>query len=191
MDLQTNLEVIRNLGPLAPLVGVWEGDKGDDTALSDDRQTEHTKYRERIQFEMISQVHNHEQSLWGLRYSTKAWRLGEAEPFHEEVGYWLWDPAAQQVLRCFIVPRGVSVLAGGTAEPTAKQFELNAHAGSETYGICSNKFLEDEFKTVHYTLQVTIHSNDSWSYKENTQLHIKGRPELFDHKDQNTLQRAK
>jgi hypothetical protein len=191
MDLEMNLEVVRNLGPLAPLVGVWEGDKGDDTAPSDDRNVEHNKYRERIHFEVISQVHNHEQSLWGLRYSTKAWRLGEAEPFHEEVGYWLWDPAAKQVLRCFIVPRGVSVLAGGTAEPTAKQFELNADAGSSTYGICSNKFLENEFKTVHYTLQVTIHSNDSWSYKENTQLHIKGRQELFDHKDQNTLQRAK
>ena len=65
-------------------------------------------------------------------------------PFHEELGYWMWDAANQQVMRCFIVPRGVNVIAGGTVEADATSFELSADVGSETYGICSNKFLDED-----------------------------------------------
>ena len=103
-------ELIKNLGPLAPLAGIWEGEKGDDTAPSDDRGTETNKYRERITLDPFPPVDNHEQWLYGLRYATTAWRLGEDNPFHEELGYWLWDPKEKQVLKCFIVPRGVTVI---------------------------------------------------------------------------------
>ena len=68
---------IKNLGPLAPLAGTWEGDKGDDVAPSDDRGTETNRYRERLRLEPTGEVNNHEQSLWGLRYSTVAFRIGE------------------------------------------------------------------------------------------------------------------
>lgn len=183
-------EIIKNLGPLATLAGIWEGDKGDDTAPSDDRGTENNKFRERITFEPMGPVNNHEQALYGLRYSTTAWPSGSDSPFHEELGYWLWDAQAKQVLRCFIVPRGVTVLAGGTVEPEAKSFELAADVGSETYGICSNQFLDKEFKTVRYELKVTIHDNQSFSYEEDTQLQIKGRKDLFHHIDKNTLKRT-
>jgi hypothetical protein len=179
------------LGPLAPLAGVWEGEKGTDTAPDEDRGTEINKYREHLVLEPIGLVENHEQKLQGLRYATTAWRLGEADAFHEEVGYWLWDAAARQVLRCFLVPRGVSVIAGGTVEPDATNFDLVAEVGSETYGICSNRFLDEEFKTVRYALKVTIHGADSFSYREDTQLRMKGRPDLFHHTDENTLRRVK
>ncbi len=183
-------EIIKNLGPLAPLAGIWEGDKGDDTAPSKDRGTETNTFRERITFEPMGPVNNHEQVLYGLRYTTTAWPSGASDPFHEEVGYWLWDAKAKQVLRCFIVPRGITVLAGGTVEPDAKSFELSADAGSETYGICSNPFLDKEFKTVRYELKVTIHDDQSFSYEEDTQLQIKGRTDLFHHIDKNTLKRT-
>jgi len=182
-------EIIKNLGPLAPLAGIWEGDKGEDSAPSDDRGTETNKFRERITFEPLGPVNNHEQALYGLRYTTTVWPLGASDPFHEELGYWLWDAQAKQVLRCFTVPRGVSVIAGGTVEPDAKSFELVADAGSETYGICSNQFLDKEFKTVRYELKVTLHDDHSFSYEEDTQLQIKGPSDLFHHTDKNTLQR--
>ncbi len=178
------------LGPLAGLLGVWEGDKGDDTAPSDDRQTEKNFFRERLVFEPTGMVNNHEQTLYGLRYSTRAWRLGEADPFHEELGYWLWDAANKQVMRCFMVPRGVTVLAGGTAEPTATSFKLAADVGAPIYGICSNPFLDREFKTVRYELTLTIHDKMSFSYEEDTQLQIKGRPGIFHHVDKNTVRRV-
>jgi hypothetical protein len=99
-------DLIKQLGPLATLAGVWEGDKGADVAPSDDRGTEPNQFRERITFEPIGPVRNHEQVLYGLRYATVARRIGEADPFHEEVGYWLWDPGEGQVLRCFICRAG-------------------------------------------------------------------------------------
>lgn len=183
-------EIMQKLGPLMPLAGTWEGDKGDDTAPSDDRGVETNKFRERIKFEPFGPVNNHEQTLYGLRYSTTAWRIGDEDPFHEELGYWLWDAREKQVLRCFMVPRGVTVIAGGTVEPEAKTFDLSADAGSETYGICSNQFLDREFKTVRYELKVTIHDANSFSYEEDTQLKIKNQAEIFHHVDKNRLKRV-
>lgn len=179
------------LGPLAGLEGTWEGEKGTDTAPDDDRVSrEINKFRERMTFAPTGLVANHEQQLYGLRYATTAWRLGDADPFHEEVGYWLWDGEAKQVLRCFIVPRGVALIAGGTAEPDARSFELAAEVGSETYGICSNRFLDREFKTVRYTLTFEQRDANTIYYSEDTVLQIRGQAELFHHTDENTLVRV-
>jgi hypothetical protein len=183
--------LLKRLGPLAALAGIWEGDKGDDVAPSDDRGTEQNKFRERLVLEPIAPVNNHEQTLHGLRYATMAWRIGEQAPFHEETGYWLWDPKEKQVLKCFIVPRGIAVIAGGTAEPTARAFTLTADVDSETYGVCSNRFLDQEFKTVRFEVTVTIHDADTFSYDEDTQIRIKGQDQIFHHRDKNTLKRAK
>ena len=183
-------EAIDNLGPLKALVGTWEGDEGNDTAPSDDRGTETNLYRERMTFEPTGRVDNHEQKLYGLRYATTAWRIGHDEAFHEELGYWLWDAKEKQVLRCFMVPRGVTVIAGGTAEADATTFDLSAEVGSETYGICSNRFLDQEFKTVRYELTVTVEDADTISYEEDTVLRIKGQDELFHHRDRNRLKRV-
>jgi hypothetical protein len=183
-----------NLGPLGPLLGVWEGEKGTDLAPSDKPETNRalatSKYRERMVFEPTGRVDNHEQSLYGLRYSTKAWRIGTPDPFHEEVGYWLWDAASELVLRCFMPPRGMTVLAGGNAKATAREFSLEARSGDEVFGICSSPFLSAEFKTVRYTLSVQLLDDDSFRYEEHTWLKLKNRAELFDHSDENTLRRA-
>lgn len=183
-------DALEGLGPLRVLAGVWEGTKGDDTAPSDDRGIEKNQFRERMVFDPIGRVDNHEQILYGLRYATTAWRIGEDKPFHEEVGYWLWDAKAKQAMRCFIVPRGVTVLAGGTVEKDAKQFRMSARIGSPTYGICSNVFLDIEFKTVGYELEIIIHNENSFSYEEDSQLILKGKTEIFHHKDSNTMHRV-
>jgi hypothetical protein len=185
-------EIIKNLGPFAALAGRWEGDKGDDIAPDDDKKSEeNNKFREEMIFEPMGPVNNHEQTLYGLRYSLTAWRIGSESAFHEDRGYWLWDAKNKQAMRCTIVPRGVSIIAGGTVEPDAKEFDLAADVGSETYGICSSKFLDEEFKTVRFEMKITIHSNDSFSYDQDTQIQIKGNPNLFHHTDKNTLSRVK
>lgn len=182
------------LGPLGPLQGVWEGEKGSDVAPSDkpadDRQPTTSLYRERMVFEPTGRVDNHEQTLYGLRYSTRAWRIGAPDPFHEEVGYWMYEPATGLVLRCFMPPRGMTVLAGGTAAAAARKFSLEAKAGDEVFGICSSPFLTAEFKTVRYTLDVEIVDDDTLRYESHTFMKMKGRADLFDHVDQNTLRRA-
>lgn len=179
-------------GPLEYLIGVWEsdGNTGKNRAPSPRRDAENTLFRQRMEFTPIGAVANHEQVLYGLRYSTMAWEEGDDEAFHEEVGYWLWDPAEKQVMKSFIVPRGVSVNAGGTTDPEATSFEVYAEVGSETYGICSNKFLDREFKTVSYLTKLHQIDKDSFSYDENTRLKIKGQESIFDHIEKNVMKRT-
>lgn len=180
-------EIIKNLGPLAPLAGVWEGNKGDDVAPADDRGTENNKYRERMVFEPIGPNANHEQVLYGLRYSTTAWRIGEDKPFHEDLGYWSWDAQDKQVFKSFVIPRGIALMAGGTVNPGDRSFKLVAKENSCTYGICHNLFLEKEFKIMGFELTINILDSKTFSYEQNTILKLKGRDELFNHRDKNTL----
>ena len=183
-------DILSKLGPLAALAGTWEGEGGADVAPSDDRGTETNAYRERLVLSPFGPVDNHEQKLWGLRYATTAWRLGEADAFHEETGYWLWDAAAEEVYRCFLVPRGVSVIAGGKVAPSARRFTLEATLGSPTFGICSNPFLDRAFRTERYTLEVTLHDDGSFEYAEDTVLAMPGRAEPFHHTDRHRLRRV-
>ena len=184
VDANTN----ENLGPLAALAGVWVGDQGVDTAPSAKGPVE-TKFRERITFDPIGPVINGPQVLYGLKYTTVAWPLTEDDPFHEEVGYWLWDSETQLVMRCFIVPRGVMVNAGGYSAPNANILQMSAEIGSETFGIMSSPFLDKAFKTVRYDLKVEILDESKFSYFEDTQLKIHGQQVLFHHTDQNILNR--
>ncbi len=182
-------DIIKHLGPLSPLAGIWEGDQGVDVAPSGGGVAVETVFRERIVFEPLGPVVNGPQTLYGLKYSTTAWPLDSDNPFHEELGYWLWDAERGEVMRCFIVPRGVNVLAGGTAEADDTAFSMAADVGSATFGISSNPFLDKQFRTVRYELDVTIHDRDSFSYEEDTQLDIPGNSGLFHHTDRNTLKR--
>lgn len=192
MSLSDNENIIEKLGPLAALAGIWEGAQGLDFSPGEEGPVE-TVYRERIIFEPMGPVQNGPQILYGLRYSTTVWRVCEDEPFHEELGYWMWDSDAGLVMRCFMVPRVVTVNAIGAAEPNAKTFSLTASLGSKTAGVLSNPFLDKAFRTVRYELEVDVHDDDdgSFSYKEDIVLKIHGQEELFHHTDQNTLKRVR
>src|SRR5581483_7883163 len=97
----------KELGPLAGLQGTWEGEAGLDIAFSNEKGTMgETPFRERTTFNPFGPVENGSEVLYGLDYRTAAWRGDEENPFHTEVGYWLWDAADGQVLRCFMIPRG-------------------------------------------------------------------------------------
>lgn len=182
------------LGPLGPLQGVWEGERGDDVAPSDkaenDRQPVTSRYRERMVFEPTGCVDNHQQRLFGLRYSTKAWRIGCADAFHEELGYWMYEPATGLIVRTFMPPRGLTVLAGGHASNDARKFTLEARSGDEVFGIRSSPFLNQEFKTLRYTVEVELLDDDTLRYESHTFMQMKGREAPFNHVDANTLRRV-
>ncbi|MGH8995269.1 MAG: heme-binding beta-barrel domain-containing protein [Acidimicrobiales bacterium] len=80
------------------------------------------------------------------------WRGSEDNPFHTEVGYWLWDGAAGEVVRGFVVPRGITVLAGGLTTADATQFtlEAEAEAGHARYAIGENGYLSERASSRHY-----------------------------------------
>ena len=179
------------MGPLGALVGEWEGEGGLDTAYSHSaHEVLETPYLEKLTFKPFGPVANGRQSLYGLDYKSAMWRDNEDNPFHTEVGYWLWDAATGEVMRGFVVPRGITVLAGGTATADAKTFELAAALGEPQYSIGENKYLADNASTRSYTVTVTVNDDGTWSYDETTMLKMNDFDEPFAHTDHNTLHKT-
>jgi hypothetical protein len=121
-----------------------------------------------------------------LDYRTAAWREGEDNPFHTEVGYWMWDAANKQVMRCFMVPRASTLIAGATVEPNATTFKLESELGSNTYGILSNKHLDEIARTTRFDVTIIV-GEDTFSYDETTVVEHKKSPTVIMHTDRNTL----
>ncbi|MGO8873206.1 MAG: FABP family protein [Acidimicrobiales bacterium] len=181
-------DTLANLGPLAGLAGEWTGESGTD-AHPDAGGTEKNDFVEHIELQPIDRQTNGPQLFYGLRYHTHIVKPGEVETFHDQVGYWLWEPATRTVTLTLGIPRGQVLLAGGRAEPDATEFEVRAAVGSEVYGILSNPFLDQAFRTLSYRMTVTVHADGTWSYEEEGVLSIPDRDEPFSHIDRNTLTR--
>jgi hypothetical protein len=178
-------------GPLAGLIGEWEGEGGLDSAYSHSKgEVLGTPYLEKVSMKPFGPVDNGSQSLYGLDYKTAMWRDDEENPFHTEVGYWLWDSATGEVLRGFVVPRGITVLAGGTATADATSFTLSAAQGHPLYTIGENQYLAKAASTRSYNVTITINDDGTWGYDETTMLQMKEFPEPFAHTDRNVVRRA-
>lgn len=176
-------------GPLAALSGEWEGSEGLDVAFHNAKgAVGQTPYRERVTFEAFGPVDNGSQRLYGLDYRMSAWRTGEESPFHTEIGYWLWDAAGGHVMRCFMVPRGTTLIAGGNAKPNDTSFTLEAAVGSEVYGILSSHYLSAKARTTKYVCRVSL-QDGVYSYDScTTYVHASGGE--IAHTDRNTLRRV-
>ena len=180
-------------GPLAALVGDWESETegGLDTAFSHSQnKVLGTPYLEKVTFKPFGPVDNGNQHLYGLDYKTAMWRGSEDNPFHTEVGYWLWDGATGEVTRGFVVPRGITVLAGGTATADATSFTLHATLGDPQYSIGENKYLAKNASTLSYEVTITTNSNGTWSYEETTMLKMVEMDKPFAHTDHNTMKKV-
>lgn len=191
-------DTLSNLGPLRALAGIWTSADGADahpvgpgsdvtgTVIDGD---EHQVYVERYELHPTDPQTNGPQLFYGLRYHTHIVKPGEVETFHDQVGYWLWEPAARTVVFSLAIPRGQVVLAAGAADADAKEFEVSAALDSEIYGILSNPFLDRAFHTVSFRMRVTVNNDGTWSYEQHTEMRVPGREGLVDHVDRNTLKR--
>jgi hypothetical protein len=130
---------------------------------------------------------NGPQLFYGLRYHLHINTPEEDIAFHDQVGYWLYEPATGLILQTVAIPRGQIAIAAGQAEPDAKKLVLTATRGQTDYGICSTTFLEEAFRTDHYRIEVEFHDDGSWSYDLDTTLMVKGRDAPFQHRDRNRL----
>ncbi|HTD50848.1 MAG TPA: heme-binding beta-barrel domain-containing protein [Acidimicrobiia bacterium] len=199
-EADSHPDTLANLGPLRPLAGVWESahgadehpvGRGSDASEADIAAgTEHNTYVERYELEPIDPQTNGPQLFYGLRYHVHIVKPGEVETFHDQVGYWLWEPAANRVTHTLAIPRGQVLLAAGTAQPDSTEFEVAADLGSQTYGILSNPFLDASFRTVSFRMRVTVNNDGTWMYREDATLQMPDRDEPFHHIDQNTLTRV-
>ena len=130
---------LANLGPLRRLAGTWQADKGIDINPKADGPERRT-FIEHIRMDPIDPQANGPQLLYGLRYHIHINTPEEATTFHDQVGYWLWEPATGLIMQTIAIPRGQTVMAFGHAARDATSFELSAERGVTTNGICSNPF---------------------------------------------------
>jgi len=179
---------LANLGPLRAMAGIWESDGGSDIHPAA-QGTEENQYVEHMELQPIDPQTNGPQLFYGLRYYTHVVKPGQRETFHDQVGYWLWEPATKTVIHMLAIPRAQVLMAAGTAEPDSTEFELRAERGSMTFGICSGPFLDEAFRTSAFTIKVRINPDGTWSYEEDSVMHISGRPEPFHHTDKTTLKK--
>lgn len=185
----------QRLGPLTPLVGDWEGNVGADVSYRHiDDETTTTSYFEKFWFRPIPTQQNGDQFLEGLKYGNTAWRHGEEamNPFHDEVGYLLWDEAHGQIMRVVVFGRGIAIVAGGDAKPRDKTLHFKATPGDPNYGILQNKYLSERAELKDFEGTFSFNDDGSFSYEQTLMLRITefGGPEMR-HTDRNTLYRTK
>ena len=181
-----DVDTLQNLGPLRGMAGIWEGQRGLDVKPKAEGPKEQV-YVEYLELQPIDPQTNGPQLLYGLRYHTHVVKPGQVKTYHDQVGYWLWEPATNTVIHTLAIPRGEIVMAVGKASKDAKEFELLATHDSDNFGIRSAPFLDYAFKTVEFRIKVSINADGTWSYDEDTVLMIRGKTGLFHHTDRNTL----
>ncbi|MBS0332198.1 MAG: FABP family protein [Proteobacteria bacterium] len=180
-------DTLANLGPLRPLAGIWEGRKGIDLNPKAEGP-ERREDIERIEMQPIDPQPNGPQLFYGLRYHIHINTEEEDTTFHDQVGYWLYEPATGLVLQTLAIPRGQTALAAGQGD--AQGLKVRAERGALNYGIASTDFLEYAFRTDSYELAVTFNADGTWSYVSSTMLTVRGRTEPFRHLDRNTLSKV-
>lgn len=179
------------LGPLTWLVGEWEGNTGVDLSYhNQDDETTETGYFERFYFHPIPKQENGKQQLEGLKYENQAWRHGEESmnPFHDEIGYLLWDKAHGQVMRAVVFGRGIGMLAGSSAKPRDKKILFKATPGDPNYGIVQNKYLSERAELRGFESTFSLNDDGTFSYEQTLVLKLAaiGGKEMK-HTDRNTL----
>lgn len=179
-------DTLANLGPLRALAGVWEGLKGVDLNPKAEGP-ERRDFLERIEMQPIDPQANGPQLFYGLRYHVHIVASDEETSFHDQVGYWLYEPATGLILQTLAIPRGQVALAAGRAAEDGSGLMVRAERGGPGYGICSTDFLEWAFRTDSYELDVRFEADGGWSYTSTTMLQVRGRTAPFRHVDRNAL----
>jgi len=175
-------------GPLTGLIGTWKGDKGVDVAPEPDGE-EVNPFYETITFTPVGDVNNADtQVLHVLHYRQIVQRHSNDEVFHDETGYWLWEPATGTVIHSLTIPRAVSLLAGGQAttnEDGTVTIEVESAADNPDWQIIQSPFMKKNAKTLSFKQRIVV-GNGKLNYSEVTVLDIYGK--TFDHTDDNSLQ---
>ena len=179
-------------GPLQPLIGTWNGDKGKDVAPEPDG-VENNPYYETIIFSGVEDyvTNAEEQVLAAVHYRQVVKRKSNDIVFHDETGYWMWDASGGIIMHSLNIPRAVSLLAGGKHNGQSESdgsmvLEVSADQNSQDWQIIQSPFMRDNARTTNFKHKIVI-ANDVLSYSETTMVDIYGSE--FEHTDNNELRR--
>jgi hypothetical protein len=176
-------------GPLKELIGVWKGEKGLDVAPEPDG-TEHNPYFETITYTSIGDVTNAEsQVLSVVHYRQIVQRQSNDEVFHDETGYWMWDPREETVMHSLTIPRAVCVIAGakysGAKDAEGRVvIEVAASINDNNWQIIQSPFMQKNARTTDFRQTITA-GHGKLTYSQTIMVDIYGK--TFEHTDKNEL----
>ena len=124
-------DTLANLGPLRPMAGTWIGTAGKDSHPVVEG-TKSEPYVEHYQLTPIDAQTNGPELFYGMHYHTRITRPGEIEAFHDQTGYWLWEPATGNIVFTLAIPRGQVAMAGGRRRPTPLRSRWRRASGTRT-----------------------------------------------------------
>ena len=175
-------------GPLATLIGTWRGDRGMDVA-PDSAGAVKNPYFETLVFDPIGKVTNaSDQVLVGVRYHQCVSLQSTGHPFHDQVGYWLWDASTATIVQSLLIPRAVGLLAAGrwSARPGPVVLEVASAADDAGWGIVQSPFMRDNARTVGFRHRIAV-DGATLTYEQTTIVEIYGK--RCEHTDTNVLAR--
>jgi hypothetical protein len=173
-------------GPLSLLLGQWRGTKGVDVAPELDGPSREDYY-ETITYQEARDLDNAgEQDLVALSYHQVVFRKRDDKMIHNQMGYWIWDKANQQVMHNFVIPRGLGVLAYGDYHREGDRviLQVTAKAGDEYGNFTESPFLHQKARTLSFEQSMTIEP-DKLVYSQTTLVDIYGSE--FRHTDNSEL----
>ncbi len=177
-------------GPLAQLLGKWVGNKGLDNAPDADANPDKTPFSDEITFSVSGPSENaEEQNLVSIKYHHVVRKLENGHIFHDQIGHWFYEKSTNIIMHSLSIPRAVCLLAGGEYKEDGglSIFNVEAKAGSQTYGILQSPFMLEKATTKAFKMRLTV-KNNVLEYHEVTSLHIYGKD--FEHTDESTLTRV-
>lgn len=177
-------------GPLAQLIGKWIGNKGLDDAPDADANSDLSAFTDEMVFTVAGPAENaEEQNLVSVKYHHVVRKLENGHIFHDQIGHWIYEKSTNIIMHSLTIPRAVCLLAGGEYQEDngVSIFNVEASAGSETYGIVQSPFMLEKAKTKAFKMNLSVKDNEL-NYHEVTSLHIYGKD--FEHIDKSTLFRV-
>jgi len=177
-------------GPLAQLIGKWVGNKGLDTAPDADANPDKTTFTDEITFSVAGPAENaEEQNIVSVKYHHVVRKLENGRIFHDQIGHWIYEKSTNIIMHSLSIPRAVCLLAGGKYQEVNGEsiFNVEANAGSQTYGIVQSPFMLEKAKTKAFKMNLSVKGNEL-NYHEVTSLHIYEKD--FEHIDKSTLLRV-
>ena len=177
-------------GPLAQLIGKWVGNKGLDNAPDANANSDKTMFTDEIVFTVAGSAENaEEQNLVSIKYHHVVRKLEDGHIFHDQIGHWIYEKSTNIIMHSLSIPRAVCLLAGGEYQESNDEsiFDVEANAGSQTYGIVQSPFMLEKAKTKVFKMNLSVKGNEL-SYREVMSLHIYGKD--FEHTDKSTLFRV-
>jgi len=177
-------------GPLAQLLGKWVGERGLDVAPDANAEPDKTVFIDELTFTISGPAENaEEEQLVSVKYHHVVRKKENGLIFHDQIGHWIYEPSSNKVMHSLTIPRGVCVLAGGSATENNGEtvFEVEATANCETFGIIQSPFMLEKAKTNAFKMRLSIKGNEM-SYHETISLFIYGKE--FEHIDKSSLQKV-